>query len=68
LLDKEPTEQLHLLLQVLNEAGQEWNQPVHDSGSRPAKPFHVMLQCRKEEEAGLRKKLQAAKVTFDSLP
>jgi hypothetical protein len=68
LLDKEPAEQLHLLLQVLNETGQEWNQPVHDSGSRPARPFHFMLQCRKEEEAGLRKKLQAAKVTFDSLP
>jgi len=68
LLDKEPAEQLHLLLQVLNQAGQEWGQLGGDSGPRPAKPFHVILQCRKEEEAGLRKKLQAAKVTFDSLP
>jgi hypothetical protein len=64
LLEKEPPEECHTLFQLLDDVGAEWAQPVQGEGARPARPFHALLQCTKENEPALRKKLQAAKVAF----
>jgi hypothetical protein len=67
LLEKEPDRQLPLLLKSLEQAGQEWGTPVQGEWPRPARPFHAILQCSKEEEPALRKKLHAAQVVYNHL-
>jgi hypothetical protein len=67
LLDKALPDQLQILLKVLDQAGEEWSQPVEGEWARPPRPFHVVLQCNKEVEAALRKKLDAAQVAYDHL-
>jgi hypothetical protein len=67
LMDKAPADQLQTLLKVLHQAGEEWSQPVEGEWARPARPFHVVLQCNKEAEVALRKKLDAAHVAYDDL-
>jgi RNAse (barnase) inhibitor barstar len=67
LLEKEPAEELQTLLELLQDAGEEWARPVEGEGPGPAKPFHSLLQCTKEDEPPLRHKLQAAKVAFQHL-
>jgi hypothetical protein len=67
LLDKEPAEQFHTVLQIWDNAAQEWGKPVSGKLARPAKAFHVILQCAKAEEAKLRGRLQGAKHSCDLL-
>jgi hypothetical protein len=68
LLDKAPADQLQTLLQVLDHAGEEWSKPVQGEWSRPARPFHVVLQCTKETETALRKQLDTAQVAYKEIP
>lgn len=64
LLEKEPSEQQLRLLSVLERAAKEWGQ---STSSRPAKVFHVLLQCSEKEKPALDKRLQAAGMTHDVL-
>jgi RNAse (barnase) inhibitor barstar len=66
-LDKEPPEEFHKALHVLEHAGKEWGKKVTGQWARPARPFHVLFQGTKEDEAKLRARLQAAKAAFDVL-
>jgi hypothetical protein len=68
LLDKAPAGQLQTLLKVLDQAGEEWSKPVRGEWSRPARPFHVVLQSTKEAETALRQKLDAAQVAYKEIP
>jgi hypothetical protein len=62
LLDKEPSDQQHRLLLVLQRIAKEWGQ---STPSRPAKAFHVLLQCTAEEKPSLEQRLRAAAVPHD---
>jgi RNAse (barnase) inhibitor barstar len=62
LLDKEPSDQQHRLLLVLQRIAKEWGQ---STPSRPAKAFHALLQCTAEEKPSLDRRLQAAAVPHD---
>lgn len=62
LLEKESSEQQHRLLVVLERIAKEWGQ---STPSRPAKVFHVFLQCTAEEKPSLDQRLQAAGVPHD---
>ena len=62
LLEKEPSERQHRLLLVLQRIAQEWGQ---STSSRPAKMFHVLLQCTAAEKPSLDQRLQAAAVPHD---
>ncbi len=67
LLDKEPADQLHTFLKILEAAGKEWGQPVTGEWARPARPFHSVLQTTHEHEPALRERLKSAGVGFDEL-
>jgi len=62
LLEKERGDQQHRLLLVLQHIAKEWGQ---STPSRPAKVFHVLLQCTAEEKPSLDQRLQAAAVPHD---
>jgi Barstar (barnase inhibitor) len=62
LLEKESSEQQQRLLSVLQGIAKEWGQATP---SRPAKVFHVLLQCTAEEKPSLEQRLQAAAVSHD---
>jgi hypothetical protein len=62
LLEKEPSEQQVRLLSMLQDVAREWGQPT---ASRPAKVFHVLLQCTPKEMPLLAPRLQAAGVAHD---
>jgi RNAse (barnase) inhibitor barstar len=65
LLEKEPSDQKHRLLMILEGIAKEWSQATP---SRPAKVFHILLQCTAEEKPSLIQRLQAAAVPHDFLP
>jgi RNAse (barnase) inhibitor barstar len=67
LLETEPSDRLSTLFQILERAGREWGTPATGQFPRPAKSFHVVLQCTLEEEGSLQQKLEAAKVSFEPL-
>jgi RNAse (barnase) inhibitor barstar len=67
LLETETSEQLSAFFQALERAGREWGTPVVGQFPRPAKGFHVLLQCTLEEKSSLHQKLEAAKVSFEPL-
>jgi hypothetical protein len=62
LLEKEPSDRQHRLLLVLQRIAKEWGQ---STPTRPAKGFHVLLQCTAEEKPSLDQRLQAAAVPHD---
>ena len=62
LLEKEPSGQQQRLLLVLQRIAKEWGQ---STPSRPAKVFHVLLQCTAEEKPSLDQRLQTAAVPHD---
>ena len=62
LLEKEPSEQQARLLVLLQRVAREWGQ---SKPSRPAKVFHVLLQCTAKEQPSLDQRLQAAGVAHD---
>jgi hypothetical protein len=62
LLEKEPSDQQHRLLVVLQGIAKEWSQTTP---SRPARVFHVLLQCTAKEKPSLDQRLQAAAVPHD---
>jgi len=62
LLEKERSEQQHRALLMLQRVAEEWGQ---STPSRPAKVFHVLLQCTAEEKPSLDQRLQAAAVPHD---
>jgi hypothetical protein len=67
LLEGEPPEQFQQLLKVLENAGEEWSRPATGPSPRPARAFHVLLQCSREEEGALRERLRSAKVSAGHL-
>jgi hypothetical protein len=67
LLETEMSDQLSAFFQALERAGREWGTPAAGQFPRPAKSFHVLLQCTSEEEGTLHQKLEAAKVSFEPL-
>jgi hypothetical protein len=54
--------ELGVLLKILSGAGEEWGQSREDDEQwpRPAKAFHVVLQCAKKDEAQLNARLESA--------
>jgi hypothetical protein len=62
LLEKEPSEQQVRLLSLLQRVAREWGRA---SPSRPAKVFHVLLQCTAKEQPTLDQRLQAAGMIHD---
>jgi hypothetical protein len=62
LLEKEPSERQHRLLVMLQRIAKEWGQ---STPSRPAKVFHVLLQCTAEEKLSLDQRLQIAVLPHD---
>jgi len=67
LLDKENVDEQHRFFNILARQSREWSMPAVGEHPRPAKAFHIVLQCAKEDEAALTQKLQASKVAFDFL-
>jgi RNAse (barnase) inhibitor barstar len=67
LLETERSDRLSTLFQVLERAGREWGTPAAGQFPRPAKSFHVLLQCTLEEAESLHQMLEAAKVSFEPL-
>jgi hypothetical protein len=67
LMEEESARELRRLLDLLAYAGAEWAK--RESAKPPgfAKPFHTVLQCAKQAEAGLLHKLQAAQVAWKIL-
>jgi len=62
LLEKEPSEQQVRLLSLLQRVAKEWGQATP---TRPAKVFHVLLQCTAKEQPLLDQRMQAAGVAHD---
>jgi hypothetical protein len=62
LLEKEPGDRQVRLLALLQRVAKEWGQ---STPSRPAKAFHVLLQCTAKEQPSLDQRLQAAEVVHD---
>ncbi len=62
LLEKEPSAQQQRLLLSLHRIANEWGRPTP---TRPAKVFHVLLQCTAEEKPSLDQRLRAAAVPHD---
>jgi RNAse (barnase) inhibitor barstar len=60
LLDRESPDVRRVFWETAEGAAREWAQPARGTGSRPAKPFRVVLQCTPEEEARVRAHLPAA--------
>jgi RNAse (barnase) inhibitor barstar len=67
LLETETSDRRSTFFQVLERDGREWGTPAAGQFPRPAKSFHVLLQCTSEEERSLHKKLEGAKVSFEPL-
>jgi RNAse (barnase) inhibitor barstar len=67
LLEKTTSDQLTLFISLLEGAAEEWSRPVHGQWARPARAFHVLFQCGKAEEKGLRERLQATQAGYDLL-
>jgi RNAse (barnase) inhibitor barstar len=65
LLETETSDRLSTFFQVLEGAGREWGTLAGGQFPRPAKSFHVLLQCTLEEQVSLHQKLEAAKVSFE---
>jgi RNAse (barnase) inhibitor barstar len=66
-LEEGPHEQLQHLLSVITRTGSAWSKPETGGWARPARPFHVVMQCTESEEKGLRVRLGAANKGFDTL-
>ncbi len=66
-LETETPDRLSTFFQILERAGREWGTPAAGQFPRPAKSFHVLLQCTMEEWGSLHQKLDAAKVSFEPL-
>ena len=67
LLENESQEELRLFLGLMARVGDEWAKEVAGKRPRSAKAFHAVLQCSHEDEAALRRSLQAARTAFDTL-
>jgi hypothetical protein len=65
LLEKEPKEQISLLLSLLEDRAREWSQPTPES---PATTFHVLLQGTNATQLSLEHRLQAAGVDYNLIP
>ncbi len=54
--------ELGVLLKILSGAGAVWGQSREDDEQwpRPAKAFHVVLQCAKKDESQLNARLESA--------
>jgi hypothetical protein len=63
-LDKEPPAQLGALLKVLEHVAGEWSKPKANGLPRPARPFHVVLQCSKEDLPSFQERLHALGLSF----
>jgi hypothetical protein len=62
LMEEESPHELHRLLELLAYAGAEWAKGP--SAEQPAKPFHTVMQCTKQDEAGLLQKMKATKIAW----
>jgi hypothetical protein len=65
-LEKESANERQTLWTILDRVASEWSQASARS-TRPAKPFHVVLHCTKDEEPVLRGQLKALKLSFGQL-
>jgi hypothetical protein len=66
ILTDESKEQFSVLTDILQNAGEEWSQPVETSEAwaRPAKAFHVIFQCTEADSHQMRSRLEHAKAGF----
>jgi len=68
-LSEEPEEQFSILMRILQNAANEWSQPVETSEawSRPAVPFHVIFQCEGSDKQEVMGRLRSVGVTFEEM-
>lgn len=69
LLLDENEEQLEVLINILDNAGNEWGQPVETSEAwaRPAVPFHVIFQCDESDKREVMSHLEAVNASFQEM-
>jgi RNAse (barnase) inhibitor barstar len=69
LLSEENGEQLDALINVFQEAGELWSQPVEttEAWARPAVAFHVIFQCDEADKTDLVSRLEAVKAPLKEL-
>jgi len=69
LLVAESQDQLESLINLLEESGREWSQPVEDSEvwDRPAVAFHVIFQCDESDKHAMISRLQNVGASFDEM-
>lgn len=69
LLSEESEEQLDVLINILQEAGNEWSQPVETSEawSRPAIAFHVLFQCTESDKPAVISRFKSVNASFQEM-
>lgn len=69
ILAEEPEDQLGALTNLLEEAGNEWSQPIETSEawSRPAIAFHVIFQCAEYDKQDMMSRLETVGASFQEM-
>ena len=63
LLEKEPAENARVFFELIENTAREWAKAKDHKPGRPAKPFHVVLQCAKEEAPEVKERLNTVGVS-----
>jgi hypothetical protein len=68
-LSEEDEKQFSTLIKILQQAGNEWSQPVETSEwwSRPSIAFHVIFQCDEADKQEVMSRLNSVDASFQEL-